>query len=1011
VPASRWSVDAYYDQNPETPGKINTRWGGFLDDIAGFDPNFFGISPREAKQMDPQQRLALELCWEGLEDAQIAPGSLRGSRTGVFFGSMWEEYARLCTGAQAIVQHTATGQNSSILPARVSYTLGLNGPSLVVNTACSSSLVAVHLACQSLLWGESKLCLVGGVNLILSPESSIAMSKFGGLSPDGRSRAFDARANGYVRGEGGGVVVLKRLSHALEDGDRIYCVIRNSAVNNDGFSNGLTAPNPLAQQAVLHDAYAGARIAPDTVEYIEAHGTGTMLGDPIEAGALGEVLCAGRNSSSPLRIGSVKTNIGHLEAAAGVAGLIKVALSMEHNGIPSSLHFETPNPHIAFAELKLEVQTQLRPWMARNGRLIAGVSSFGFGGTNCHVVLEGHSPEQRPRVVFVFGGHGAQWCGMGRELAAKEPAAYDMLLRCDRAMQPYVGWSLLEQLERADEAQFERTEFAQPAIFAIEVALAEVWRCRGIVPDAVVGQSIGEVAAAYVAGALSLEDAVCVICRSSALISAHASGGATALIGLGRGAVWDRLADVAGRVSIAGVSAPEQTVVSGEADAVDALIERVAEDGVFARRARMGYASHSSEIEIVLPELARDFAGIVPQTSAIPFYSTVTGGRIDGDTLDASYWLKNLREMTLLEPVLTQLAEQGSGVFVELSPHAVLARAIGACAEAAGVKPVVVASGLHDEGEPQTLRRAHRRLFDAGLGLRRPENLKNVDANSLPALFVLSAKTEEATRAQAQQLRDYLVAHPALALDDIARSLAIGRDSMSERFAVVASSRESLVRAFERVIEGGSPARAHRGRAAGSPAKVAFLFTGQGAQVPGMGRELHGRWPVFRDAFDRCIEGFDRAQGRSLREVMWAEAGSPKAKLLHRTDYTQPALFTLEYALYAQWRAWGVEPDFLIDHSIGELVAACVAGVFSLEDAIRLVAARGTLMQTLPEGGAMASIEAPESEVVTEIAAWSGQVAIAAINTPQQIVISGVREAVEQVTAAFASRGRRTKSL
>jgi acyl transferase domain-containing protein len=347
--------------------------------------------------MDPQQRLILEVAWEALEHAHHVPHLLRGTRTGVFVGAMWSDYARLL-GADAIAQHTATGQDSSIIPARISYALGLEGPSLAVNTACSSSLVAIHLACQSLYNGESALALAGGVNLIVAPESTIAMSKFGAMAPDGRSKAFDASANGYVRGEGAGVVVLQPLSAALATGNRVYCVIHGSAVNNDGFSNGLTAPNPRAQEAVLREAYARANVIPRQVHYVEAHGTGTILGDPIEAKALGAVLGADRPADQPLLVGSVKTNIGHLEAAAGIAGVIKAVLAMHHRAIPPNLHFRKPNPHISFDALHLKVPVALEPWPCPEEQPLAGVSSFGFGGTNCHVVLA----DERPRAAYLL---------------------------------------------------------------------------------------------------------------------------------------------------------------------------------------------------------------------------------------------------------------------------------------------------------------------------------------------------------------------------------------------------------------------------------------------------------------------------------------------------------------------------------------------------------------------------------------------------------------------------------
>ncbi|HEY2516899.1 MAG TPA: beta-ketoacyl synthase N-terminal-like domain-containing protein, partial [Polyangiaceae bacterium] len=395
VPKDRWDVEKYYDADRSARGKMNTRWGGFLDRVDAFDAQFFGISPREAASMDPQQRLLLEVAWQALEDAGVIPEQLKGTAAGVFIGAMWNDYGRLQRADEVrIEQHTATGADTSIIAGRISYSLGLQGPSIAVNTACSSSLVAVHLACQSLRSGESSLAIAGGVSLMLSPWSTVAMTKFGAMSPDGRCRAFDARANGYVRGEGGGMVILKPLSRALADGDRIYCLVIGSAVNNDGFSNGLTAPNPKAQEEVLRKAYERAGISPSSVEYVETHGPGTLLGDPIEANALGAVLGAGRGEGEALRIGSVKTNLGHTEAAAGIAGLIKVALSMRNGLLPPSLHFETPNPHIAFDALGIEVQTQLGAWPERGGPHIAGVSSFGFGGTNCHAVLQA-APDSR----------------------------------------------------------------------------------------------------------------------------------------------------------------------------------------------------------------------------------------------------------------------------------------------------------------------------------------------------------------------------------------------------------------------------------------------------------------------------------------------------------------------------------------------------------------------------------------------------------------------------------------
>jgi len=382
IPAQRWDAAAFYDPDPRAPGKMVTRKAAFLDRIDGFDPRFFGISPREAHEMDPQQRLMLELSWEALVDAGIPPAALRNTRTGVFTGAIWARYDRLRKHPAFINLHTGPGQAFNVIANRVSYTFGFQGPSLAVDTACSSSLLAVHLACQSLLRGESEIALAGGVNLILEPWTMVELSKFGGLSPHGCCHAFAAEADGFGRGEGGGIVVLKRLSQALADGDPIYCTVRGSAVNNDGPSNGLTAPHQPAQEAVLREAYRRAGVAPSAVGYVEAHGTGTALGDPIEAAALAAVFGEGRPAQEPLRIGSVKTNVGHLEGAAGIAGLIKTALVLRHRMLPPSLHFERPNPHIPFDRLPLQVQTAAEPWPGPERPAAAGVSSFGWGGTN-----------------------------------------------------------------------------------------------------------------------------------------------------------------------------------------------------------------------------------------------------------------------------------------------------------------------------------------------------------------------------------------------------------------------------------------------------------------------------------------------------------------------------------------------------------------------------------------------------------------------------------------------------
>ncbi|WP_414544477.1 type I polyketide synthase [Nostoc sp. CCY0012] len=389
VPKDRWDVDAFYDPDPTTPGKMNTRWGGFLDQVDQFDPAFFEISPREAERIDPQHRLVLEVAWEALEDAAIAPESLAGSQTGVFIGIGNYDYGRLlCSDLSNINSHHGTGLTLSVAANRLSYLLDLHGPSMAIETACSSSLVAVHSACQSLRSGESNLVIAGGVSLMLTPDMTITFSQARMMAPDGRCKTFDASANGYVRGEGCGILILKRLSDAIKDSNRILAVIRGSAVNHDGLSNGITAPNGKAQQAVIRQALKNADVAPAEISYIEAHGTGTPLGDPIEIRAIKAVLMAGRSPEQRCGIGSVKTNIGHLEPAAGIAGLIKVVLSLQHGEIPPHLHLQQLNPHLGLDKTPFFIPRECQPWPKFSERRLAGVSGFSFGGTNCHVILE-----------------------------------------------------------------------------------------------------------------------------------------------------------------------------------------------------------------------------------------------------------------------------------------------------------------------------------------------------------------------------------------------------------------------------------------------------------------------------------------------------------------------------------------------------------------------------------------------------------------------------------------------
>ncbi|MET0402027.1 MAG: acyltransferase domain-containing protein, partial [Cystobacter sp.] len=1089
VPADRWDAAAWASSERGSEG---ARRGGFLDRIDQFDPLFFGISPREAVTMDPQQRLMLELAWEALEDAGIVAESLKGSQTGVYVGSAWVDYARMLylQGEQAITQHTVTGHHRSILANRVSYALGLQGPSLSLDSACSSALVAIHLACEGLQRGDASVALAGAVNLNLLPESTHAMVKFGALSPDGRCATFDAGANGYVRGEGGAVVVLKRLSRALADGDSIVCVIRGSAVNNDGASNGLTAPNPVAQESLLRTAYQRARVEPGDVQYVELHGTGTQLGDPIEASALGAVLGRGRAAEAPLRVGSGKTNVGHMEAAAGMVGLIKAALCISHRRLVPSLHFTTPNPHIPFGELNLRVQTREGAWPVEDRPLVAGISSFGMGGTNAHVVvaewpappvsifplaadsaealrgeawrwmealasssetplitpsavaslpsehrlaltarssgelaqglrdfLEGKEsprlaagravPGGNPRVVFVFAGQGAQWLGMGRSLLHREPVFRATLEECGRLIQRHLGWSLVAELNAGPEtSRLNHVEVGWPVSIAVQIALTELWRTWGVEPSAVIGHSGGEIAAAYVGGALSLTDAIRTICVYARMLARVRGQGAMGLVGLSWEDTAEELHDYEGRLFRAIHHGVDATVLAGEPAALDALFRALDLRGVFCRRLPVDVAPHSPLVGHLRAELLEALRSVQPRAARVPIVSAALGHALPGERFDAEHWVRNFCESLSFSTAIDGLLHEGYEVFLEVSPHPSTLYAIQANQRHQRRPGVTLPTLRRDEDEHSVMLDSLGALYALGVPVRwaevGPAGVQPAPESRGAALPVpLSARSESALRAQAAALSAHLVAHPELRLGDVARSLATARTHFEHRTVVVASDRAELLAGLDAVAEGSSAPSVVGGSIKPS-GKLVFVFPGQGSQWTGMARSLLDSSEVFRARIEQCAEALTPHVSWSLLSVLRGEEGTPP---LERVDVLQPVLFAVMVSLAELWSHLGLRPDAVVGHSQGEIAAACVAGVLSLEDAARVVARRSLALARLSGRGTMALVELPAAEVESRLARFDGRLTLAAINGPRSTVVSGEVAAVESLLGELEKAG------
>ncbi|MEU3985446.1 type I polyketide synthase [Streptomyces sp. NPDC026672] len=811
LPTDRdWHPETLYHPDPDHAGTVYTREGGFLHDASRFDPAFFGISPREALAMDPQQRLLLETSWEALERAGIDPTAARGSRTGVFAGVTYQDYTTILGFSDDNFEgYVGTGNSPSVLSGRISYAFGLEGPAVTVDTACSSSLVAMHLASQALRQGECSLALAGGVTVMSTPGSLIEFSRQRALAPDGRCKPFSADADGASWAEGVGMIVLERLSDARRNGHPVLSVLRGSALNQDGASNGLTAPSGPSQQRVIRQALAGAGLAPQEIDAVEAHGTGTTLGDPIEAQALIAVYGQDRPEELPLWLGSLKSNIGHSQAAAGVGGVIKMVMAIREGVLPRTLYAENPTPHVDWSAGDVRLLTEQRAWPETGRPRRAGVSSFGMSGTNAHVIVEqapaadpsdhpagtglpapedtarfaGELPvvpltlsgrteaalrDQAARLrahllarpgtaladlawsrattrpafehravvladgpdtldealaalvagaaetstgvvtgtaapaaepVLVFPGQGAQWTGMARRLLAESPVFADLVAACERALAPHVDWSLTAVL-RGDEdaADLGRVDVVQPALWAVMVSLAGLWRSLGVTPAAVVGHSQGEIAAAVVAGALSLDDGARVVALRSRAITGIAGTGGMMSVPLSADETRARMTPWADRLAVAAVNGPASVVVSGEAGALDELFTALTEDGVRARKVAVDYGSHSPQVEPIRETVLDALAGIEPREADIPFRSSLTGQWQDTDGLDPEYWYTNLRETVRFEEAVRGLIAEGHRTFIEVSPHPVLAVGLRETLEDAGVDGAVLGSLRRDKG-------------------------------------------------------------------------------------------------------------------------------------------------------------------------------------------------------------------------------------------------------------------------------------------------------------------------
>jgi acyl transferase domain-containing protein/acyl carrier protein len=810
IPKERFDAAALYDPDPDVPGKITVKQGGFLSQIDQFDGSFFDISHVEIESMDPQQRLLLEVTHEALENAGIPVHTLMDSNTGVFIGVTNNDYQKrhFRSGDLKLINpYSYTGSAICSNSGRISYLLGLQGPSVALDTACSSSLVATHLSVQSLRNKECDLAIAGAANVIIDPEFTVYFSTLNALSADSRCKPFSNEANGFIRSEGCGILILKRLSDAQRDGNNILAVVKGSAVNQDGRSNGFTAPNARAQEKLLRAALEDAGLQPQQVGFIEAHGTGTKIGDPIEMEAIAAVYASAKSKEKPLLVGSVKSNIGHTEGVAGMAGIMKGVLAIQHQIIPKNLHFKTPNELIDWKSLPIQVPVQNTVWKGED--LYIGVSGFGVTGTNAHVII-GPAPTQVEReqvklrndifvlpitartpealqalarayanflkvcnastedicamtalkrsafevrevfvarsrealieqledfanmpveeqkvfdaddyvkTVFVCPGQGAQWVGMARELYCAEPVFREAMDACETAFSVYTDWKLSEEINKDNNSRFDEIDVIQPVLVAIEIALGKLWQSKGIQPDIVVGHSMGEVAAAYLAGMISLDESALIICKRSQLMKQTSGKGAMAVTDLTADEAKQKLSGKEHLLSVAVQNSPTSTVIAGDPSALDDLLNELESAGRFCRKIKVDVASHSPQMEPLMEPLRQALSGLQPKDTEMTFFSTAFARKVKGSELNADYWVSNLRNPVRFGAAVSAILEQDKAVFIELSPHPVLLNAIQDNIAATGKTGKGIASLVREKDELITFYKALGQYFSSGISV------------------------------------------------------------------------------------------------------------------------------------------------------------------------------------------------------------------------------------------------------------------------------------------------------